>query len=67
MNFDRPKRNSEHPTMKPVLLIGYQIQNSSKQGDIVADGFLGSGTTMVAAEQLGRAVTALSLILSTAK
>ena len=54
LEFDRPKRSAKHPTMKPVPLIGYQIQNSSKQGDIVADGFLGSGTTMVAAQQLGR-------------
>lgn len=52
--FDRPNRNAEHPTMKPVPLIAYQIGNSSKQGDIVADGFGGSGTTMVAAHQLGR-------------
>lgn len=54
LEFDRPSRNAEHPTMKPVPLIAYQIGNSSKQGDIVADGFGGSGTTMVAAHQLGR-------------
>lgn len=54
LNFDRPNANKEHPTMKPVALIAYQITNSSKQGDIVADGFLGSGTTMVAANQLKR-------------
>lgn len=54
LNFDRPTRNAEHPTMKPVPLIAYQIQNSSKQGDIVADGFGGSGTTMVASHQTGR-------------
>lgn len=52
--FDRPTRNAEHPTMKPVPLIGYQIKNSSKKGDVIADGFLGSGTTMVAAHQLDR-------------
>ena len=40
--------------MKPVELIAYQIGNSSKQGDIVADAFLGSGTTMVASHQLNR-------------
>jgi len=40
--------------MKPIPLFSYQIGNSSKQGDIVADGFLGSGTTMVACEQLNR-------------
>lgn len=54
LEFDKPSRNAEHPTMKPVLLIGYQIANSSKNGDIVADGFGGSGTTMVAAHQLKR-------------
>ena len=40
--------------MKPVELIAYQIGNSSKQGDIVADGFGGSGTTMVACHQMNR-------------
>jgi len=54
LNFDRPSRNAEHPTMKPVVLFSYQIENSSKQGDIVADAFGGSGTTMVACEQLNR-------------
>jgi len=54
LEFDRPSRNGEHPTMKPIPLISYQIQNSSKSGDLVGDGFLGSGTTMVAAHQLQR-------------
>jgi len=54
LDFDRPTRNAEHPTMKPVPLISYQIGNSSKQGDIVADGFGGSGTTMVACHQMNR-------------
>lgn len=54
LNFDRPTRNTEHPTMKPVLLISYQIKNSSKEGDIVADAFGGSGTTMIASHQLNR-------------
>lgn len=54
LEFDRPTRSSEHPTMKPVPLIGYQVENSSKVGDIVVDGFGGSGTTMVACEQLKR-------------
>ena len=54
LEFDRPHRNAEHPTMKPVELIAYQIKNSSKIGDIVLDAFGGSGTTMVASEQLGR-------------
>lgn len=54
LNFDRPLRNTEHPTMKPVKLISYLIQNSSLPGDIVGDGFLGSGSTMVGAEQMNR-------------
>jgi DNA modification methylase len=40
--------------MKPIPLISYQISNSSKGGDLVADGFLGSGSTMVASHQLNR-------------
>jgi len=54
LEFDRPQRNAEHPTMKPIPLFAYQIGNSSKQGDIVADGFGGSGTTMVACHQMKR-------------
>ena len=54
LEFDRPTRNQEHPTMKPIPLIAYQIENSSKVGDIVADGFGGSGTTMVASDKLRR-------------
>lgn len=54
LNFDKPLRNADHPTMKPVPLFGYKIQNSSKQGDIILDTFGGSGTTLIACEQLGR-------------
>lgn len=54
LNFDRPSRNAEHPTMKPIPLFGYLILNSSKEGDIVFDSFGGSGTTMLACEQLNR-------------
>jgi len=54
MFHDKPSRNAEHPTMKPIPLFSYQIGNSSKQGDIVADGFGGSGTTMVACHQMNR-------------
>ena len=54
LKFDRPQRNAEHPTMKPIPLIGYLINNSSKKADIVFDFFLGSGTTLIAAEQLDR-------------
>jgi DNA modification methylase len=54
LEFNKPLRNGEHPTMKPIGLFGYQIQNSSKKGDIIIDPFGGSGTTMVAAHQLNR-------------
>ena len=54
IEWDKPQRNGEHPTMKPIGLFSYQIENSSKQGDIVVDAFGGSGTTMVACEQLKR-------------
>lgn len=54
IEFDRPNRNAEHPTMKPIGLFAYQIENSSKQGDIVIDAFGGSGTAMIACEQLKR-------------
>lgn len=53
-NFDRPTKNLEHPTMKPVELIAYPMQNSSKKGDTVLDLFGGSGSTMMACEQTGR-------------
>jgi len=54
MEFDRPSRNGEHPTMKPVALFEYQLLNNTKGGDIVLDSFGGSGTTMIAAEKNGR-------------
>jgi len=52
--IDRPKRSAEHPTMKPVELVSIMLTNSSRSGDLVLDPFLGSGTTMIAAERLGR-------------
>lgn len=54
LEFDKPSRNGEHPTMKPVPLFAYQMEMSSKEGDVVLDLFGGSGTTAIAAEQLGR-------------
>lgn len=54
MNFDNPKKNKLHPTMKPVALFDYQIKNSTKSGDAVLDLFGGSGTTIMACEQNGR-------------
>lgn len=52
--FDKPRSNKEHPTMKPVALIGNALLNNSKDRDLVIDFFLGSGSTMVAAHQLNR-------------
>ena len=54
LEFDRPTRSLEHPTMKPVTLFAYLIGNSSVQGDRVLDLFAGSGTTLIACEELGR-------------
>lgn len=61
INFDRPSRNSLHPTMKPVGLFAYLIENSSKKGDLVLDSFGGSGTTMIACEQMGRKARVMEL------
>ena len=54
VNCMKPNKDEDHPTMKPVRLFGYQMVNSSRPGDIILDSFGGSGTTIVAAEQLGR-------------
>lgn len=51
---DKPMRADLHPTMKPVKLVGRFVINSSREGDTVADIFGGSGTTMIACEQLKR-------------
>lgn len=51
---DKPMRSAEHPTMKPLKLLGRQIKNSTRPGEVVLDLFGGSGSTMMAAEQLGR-------------
>lgn len=58
---DRPMRSPEHPTMKPVALCTRAIENSSAPGDIVLEPFLGSGTTLIAAEQTGRRCYAMEL------
>jgi site-specific DNA-methyltransferase (adenine-specific) len=54
LEFDKPSRNKEHPTMKPVALFEYQMLNNTKGGDIILDSFGGSGTTLLAAEKNGR-------------
>ena len=54
IDMNRPNASKLHPTMKPVALFAYQIQNSTQKGDIVLDTFGGSGTSIIACEQLGR-------------
>lgn len=60
-HFDRPSRNADHPTMKPVDLIEYPITNSSKRGDVVLDLFGGSGSTLIACEKTGRVARLMEL------
>lgn len=54
LEFNKPSRNGEHPTMKPVELFEYCMLNNTKGSDIVLDSFGGSGTTMIACEKHGR-------------
>jgi site-specific DNA-methyltransferase (adenine-specific) len=61
LEFAKPSRNGEHPTMKPVDLFQYQMANSTKPGDIVLDSFGGSGTTMIAAERINRKARLMEL------
>ena len=58
---DKPIKSPEHPTMKPVKLMARQIQNSSKPGEIVLDIFGGSGSTLMACEQLQRSCYTMEL------
>lgn len=53
-NYDKPKRNKNHPTSKPLDLLGYPVCNSSQENAIVLDTFGGSGSTLMACEQLNR-------------
>ncbi len=52
--FDKPRKNGDHPTMKPIPLLAYPIVNSSMMGCMVLDPFGGSGSTLIACEQTGR-------------
>ena len=54
IDYERPTKSELHPTMKPIGLFAYQIENSSKTGDIVLDLFGGSGTSIMACEQIKR-------------
>lgn len=58
---DRPQRNPDHPTMKPVALCERMLANSSQPGDLVCDPFAGSGSTLLACERLGRVARCIEL------
>ncbi len=60
-NFAKPKRNSDHPTSKPLDLLAYPIRNSSQTNGIVLDTFGGSGSTLIACEQADRICNMLEL------
>jgi DNA modification methylase len=57
----RPSRSEDHPTMKPVALVEIMIRNSSARGHVVYEPFSGSGTTLIACEQLGRKCRAIEI------
>ncbi len=61
LEFNKPNRNGEHPTMKPVELFEYQMLNSTNREAVVLDLFGGSGTTMIAAEKNGRSARLMEL------
>lgn len=60
-NIDKPMKNGEHPTMKPIKLCARAIENSTQAGEIVEDFFGGSGSTLMACEQLGRSCYTMEL------
>lgn len=59
--FDKPKKNSDHPTMKPISLLAYPIMNSSMSNTLVLDPFGGSGSTLIACEQTDRSCFTIEL------
>ena len=60
-NYDKPKRNANHPTSKPLDLLGYPIGNSTQENAVVIDTFGGSGSTMMACEQMNRVCCMMEL------
>jgi DNA modification methylase len=60
-SIPRPKISVEHPTMKPIELVARALKNSTSPGDYVFEPFSGSGTTLLACEQLGRRCNAIEL------
>lgn len=61
LDFPRPKRSKEHPTMKPVDLVAYCLRNSTAPGDVVLDPFAGSGTTLIACHREDRTARLIEL------
>ena len=59
--FDKPKKNGDHLTMKPIPLLAYPIQNSSMANSVVLDPFGGSGSTLIACEQTDRICCTIEL------
>jgi DNA modification methylase len=59
--FDKPKKNGDHPTMKPIPLLAYPIMNSSMRNTLVLDPFGGSGSTLIACEQSDRSCYTIEL------
>ena len=54
IHHDKPKKNDLHPTMKPVEMLVDMVYNSTQMGDLIVDGFVGSGSTIIAAQKTGR-------------
>ena len=59
--FDKPKKNGDHPTMKPIALLAYPIMNSSMSNTVILDPFGGSGSTLIACEQSDRSCCTVEL------
>lgn len=61
LEFNKPQKSEDHPTMKPVEMFTYLIKNSTKQREIVGDPFLGSGTSLIACEMSWRQCRGIEL------
>lgn len=61
LRFDRPSRNADHPTMKPVDILAYLVECSSKEGAVVFDGFGGSGSLLITCEKTARQARVVEL------
>ena len=61
MEYNKPKKNDVHPTMKPVEMLVYLLKNSSQRGNLVLDTFGGSGSTLIACEETGRVCRTMEL------